>query len=79
MDRSHRWWSTPFWNLARSEFSNLEPGQVIVLQSGPWPGRSTPILNLARSEVDDFDLRHFEQVRTRELAPLETGRWELVI
>ena len=59
MDRSHRWWSTPFWNLARSE---------------------SPIWPLARSEGDGFDLlRHFQQVRTRELAPLETGRWELVI
>ena len=52
---------------------------------------STQILSLARSEYSNnlelgrsegggFDLlRHFQQVRTRELAPLETGRWELVI
>ena len=37
---------------------------------------STPMWILARSEGDDFDLRHFEQVRRRELAPLDTGRWE---
>ena len=48
------------------EYSILEPGQVRVLQSWTWPGQSTPIWTLARSEYSNLELG---QVRGRWFWP----------